>query len=132
MKPPSISVNKLAVSIVSKAARKRSILKQRKYPDPEFNQGMYHREAADAIQGYIGEGAIDVGGINSVIARLNQQTPTKIGTIRRVNSNIAALERFLEMLDEIDLCGADPSNGHHSPPKLTIFGVIVSVRRRQY
>ena len=55
-------------------------------------------------------------------------SPEKIGTIRRINSNIAALERFLEMLDDIDLLGSEPAMGENSPSKLTIHNVAVSVR----
>ena len=56
---PSISVNKLGEYIISRGARQRKILHDRKYPDPDFQPGMYYREAAEAIKLYIAHGAID-------------------------------------------------------------------------
>lgn len=128
MNQPTISVNKLAESIVSKAAKKRKILKDRKYPDPDFNMGAYHREAEEAIQRYISLGAMDTNPLDNALNILNQKAPEKIGTIRRINSNAGSIERFLEMLDDIDLKGGDPEMASSSSQKLKIHNVIVSVR----
>lgn len=125
---PHISVNKLAEYITSKGARQRKILADRKYPDPDFNVGMYYRDAAEAISTYIASGAIDPDPLTKQIAILGQMAPDKVGTARRINSNIDALERFSAMLDAVDLKGADPELGRHAPPKLKFHGVHVSVR----
>lgn len=125
---PSISANKLGEYIVSRGARQRKILSDRKYPDPEFNIGMYHREASEAIASYISGGAVDPTPINRQLQTLSQIVTDKVGTARRINANIDALERFAEMLDNIDLMGAEPSLGAHSPPKLTFHNVAISVR----
>ncbi|HEV7278374.1 MAG TPA: hypothetical protein VGN80_19005 [Devosiaceae bacterium] len=125
---PSISVNKLGEYIVSRGARQRKILHDRKYPDPEFNMGMYHREAAEAVALYLVGGAVDTSPIDKALHALEQLTPEKIGTARRINANIDALERFNGMLDDIDLMGAEPELGAHSPAKLTYHGVEISVR----
>jgi hypothetical protein len=66
--------------------------------------------------------------IDRSIKILEQRKPEKIGTQRRVAANIDALERFRDMLDSIDLFGCDPAIGSHSPPKLVIRNVEVSVR----
>ena len=125
---PSISVNKLAEYINSKGARQRKILTDRKHPDPEFSIGMYHREAAETVASYISGGCVDTAAINQQLAILSQMKPDKIGTARRINGNIDALERFSEMLDMINLAGADPSLGSNSPAKLTVHNVRISVR----
>lgn len=125
---PSISVNKLGEYITSKGARQRKILHDRKYPDPDFQKGMYHREASDAVAQYIAAGAIDPSPLDKVLYSLAQLTPDKVGTARRINANIDALERFSTMLDDIDLMGAEPELGAHSPPKLTFHNVEISVR----
>ncbi len=125
---PSISVNKLGEYIISRGARQRKILRDRKYPDEDFNPGMYYREATEAVTSYIAGGAIDTSPLDNVLHALEQLTPEKIGTARRINSNIDSLERFNIMLDDIDISGADPEMGVHSPPKLTLFNVAVSVR----
>ena len=100
----------------------------RKYPDPDFNVGMYYREASNAIARYVADGCIDPSPLNQQYSILSQMTPDKVGTARRINSNIDALERFAEMLDDIDLQGAIAILGENAPPKLTIHNVIVSVR----
>lgn len=124
---PELSVNKLAEYIVSKGARQRKLLRDRKYPDPEFQMGMFHREASEAVRRYIADGCVDAVPIENQIAVLKQQTPDKIGTIRRVNANIDALERFLDMLDDLGIQG-DTELGSYSAEKITIHGVKISVR----
>jgi hypothetical protein len=89
---------------------------------------MFHREAAEAVTKYLADGCVDATPINVRLAALGQLKPDKIGTARRINANIDALERFADMLDDIDLQGADAALGAHNPPKLTFHGVKVSVR----
>lgn len=127
MNQPELSVNKLTEYIVSKGARQRRLLRDRKYPDPDFQMGMYHREASDAVKRYIADGCIDAGPIENQVAILKQLAPGKMGTIRRVNANIDALERFLDMLDDIKVLG-EPSLAEHSAEKITLHGVKISVR----
>lgn len=125
---PIISVNKLGEYIVSKGARQRALLRQRKFPNPDFKVGMFHREATEAIQMYLAGGGIDPRPIENALNSLDQKTPEKIGTIRRINSNIERLERFEEMLDDIDLKGADAEMGEISAEPMNICGVQISVR----
>jgi len=124
---PELSVNKLAEYIVSKGARQRKLLRDRKYPDPEFQMGMFHREASEAVRRYIADGCVDAVPIENQIAILKQQSPDKIGTIRRVNANIDALERFLDMLDDLGIEG-ETELASHTAEKITIHGVRISVR----
>lgn len=125
---PSISINKLGEYIVSRAARQRKILHDRKYPDPEFQMGAYHRDASEAVSQYISNGAIDTTPIDRALQILSQQVPEKVGTARRINANIDALERFNSMLDDIGIEGAEPSLGPQSAPVLTYYNVNISVR----
>lgn len=124
----SISVNKLAEYMESKAARQRKILADRKYPDPEFKLGAYHREAEDAVAKYLCGGAIDPTCLTNQRNSLSQVNTEKVGTARRINSNIDAIDRFSEMLDDIDLLGADVVPGHQNAPPLTYWNVMISVR----
>jgi hypothetical protein len=125
---PNISVNQLALYMNSKAAKKREILHQRKYPDDDFNPGIFHRESRDEISLYLSGGAIDTSGLHSRLKILSQTAAPKVGTQRRINANIDSIERFLEMLDQVDLGVANVSLGHNNPPKLTYYNVKVSVR----
>lgn len=125
---PRISVNKLAEYMVSKAARQRRLLKDRKYPDPDFQMGMYHREASEAVARYLVSDQISTAPIDNQISIIKQQTPGAIGTQRRLNSNIEAMERFLDMLDDFSFGDAEAEHGEHAPQKLVFHGVEVSVR----
>jgi hypothetical protein len=128
VKSPTLSVNKLAEYVCSRAGRQRRILYERKYPDPEFSAGMFHREAAEAVTRYLADGCVDATPITKELGVLGQLKPSKIGTARRINANIDALDRFADMLDDIDFQGADATLGAHNPTPLTFHGVKVSVR----
>lgn len=123
---PRISVNKLAEYVVSKGGRQRQILRDQKYPQ-DF-KGMYYKEATEAISSCIASNLEDMSGIERALRLLEQATPEKVGTQRRINANIDAIETFLTMQDEIDLMGATASLGSNAPPKLKIMNVDVSVR----
>jgi hypothetical protein len=123
---PRISVNKLAEFIEAKGARQRQILRDQKFPT-EY-KGMFYKEASEAIATCIASNLENTSVIERAIAILEQQTSDKVGTVRRIQSNIDALETFEAMLDDIDLNKAEPSLGANSPPKLAIQNVDISVR----
>jgi hypothetical protein len=125
---PSISINKLGEYIICRAARKRKILHDRKYPDPDFQMGAYHREAAEAVAQYIANGAVDTEPLDKTLKLLGQHPMDKVGTSRRINANIDALERFSSMLDDIEIGEAAPLLGAHSAPTLSYYNVTISVR----
>ena len=112
----------------SKAARQRKILADRKYPDPEFKLGTYHRESSEAVTEYLCDGAIDTTPLVNRRNILSQITTDKVGTARRINSNIDAIDRFSEMLDEIDFMGGDATAGTNNSPYMKYWGVNISVR----
>lgn len=122
---PRISVNKLAEYISAKGRRQREILRDQKFPD---FKGMYYREAEQAVSTCLASNLEDTAVISRTIKLLNQTPAEKTGTVRRINSNIDALESFEAMLDAIDLKGGAPELGDHRPEKLKIHGVEVSVR----
>lgn len=125
---PNISVNQLAVYMNSKAAKKREILHQRKYPDDDFSPGIFHRESRDEISLYLSGGAIDPSGLHKRLKILNQTVAPKVGTQRRLNANVDSIERFLEMLDQVEMIGASVTLGHNNPPKMKYHNVNISVR----
>jgi hypothetical protein len=69
-----------------------------------------------------------LSGIYNAQSVLSQAKPAKVGTQRRINANIDALEAFEGMLDEIDFKSATPSLGERFPPKLSYWNVEISVR----
>jgi hypothetical protein len=123
---PRISVNKLAEFMTVKPARQRQILRDQKYPG-DF-KGMFHKEAAEAVATCLASNLENTDVLDRAIRLLEQQTPEKIGTQRRISANIDSLQTFIDMLDEIDLKGATPSLGSHSSRGLTIRNVGINVR----
>lgn len=123
---PRISVNKLAEFATAKSARQREILRDQKYPTDY--KGPYYREAEEAVARAIVSSLEDLAPVEKAIQILEQQNPDKIGTQRRILSNIDAMQSFLAMLDDIDLPGLPRLGAQTNVPKLIIHGVEISVR----
>lgn len=123
---PKISINKLAEYIVSKGKRQRQILSDQKFPS-EY-KGMYYREAAESIAMCLSSNLEDLSSLERQKRILEQITADKIGTQRRIASNIDAIETFETMLDSIDLMGAELELGAHQAEPMMYSGVRVSVR----
>lgn len=123
---PSISVNKLGEYIVSRGNRQREILRDRKFPTDY--KGMYYRESSEAIASCLASSMQDTSALARTMRILEQMTPEKVGTQRRINANIDAIEIFDGLLDSIEFHGGEPELGPHTAPRLTRHGVQVSVR----
>lgn len=123
---PRLSVNKLCEYTAAKATRQRQILRDQKFPT-DF-KGMYHREAAGAIAACLASGLEDLDPLARATSLLEQMPADKIGTARRINANLDALEAFAGMLDDIKLNGLTPSLGPNSAPLLQIQNVQISIR----
>ncbi len=125
-KDPRISVNKLGEYMTSKAARQHQILRGQKYP-PEYIT-TYYREAQEAISSFIADNMEDMKILERQIQILDQQSPDSVQKLRRLEGNIEAIERFMTLIDDIDMKGAAPILGNPKPPKMQIMNVEVSVR----
>lgn len=112
--------------MVAKGKRQRQILSDQKFPR-DF-KGMYYKEATDAIALCIASNMENTSALERALRILEQMPSDKIGTQRRITSNIDAIETFMTMLDDIDLMGGSPKMGDASPAKLSIMNVAVSVR----
>ncbi len=123
---PTISVNKLAEFIGAKPNRQREILRDQKFPQ-DFKR-VYYKEASEAVAQCIASNLEDTEVLERSIRILEQLTPEKIGTQRRITSNIDAIETFRQMLDVIDLKGATPALGARTAPTLTVRNVSISIR----
>lgn len=89
---------------------------------------MYYKEASEAIAGALASNLEDLSALTRARRILEQRTPERVGTQRRLNANIDALESFDLLLDSIDFCGGAPELGPHRPPKISRLGVEISVR----
>ncbi|HEY0832672.1 MAG TPA: hypothetical protein VGE72_02085 [Azospirillum sp.] len=123
---PRISVNKLGEYIVAKAARQARIIRDQKYP-PDYITA-YYRDAQEAISQYIGCGMADQSILEKKILVLGQKVPGNVQESRRLTGNIDAIERFMNLVDDIDLFGATAQLGSQQPQTLKIRNVDISVR----
>lgn len=123
---PSISVNKLGEYIVSRGNRQREILRDRKFPTNY--KGMYYREASEAVASCLASNLEDLSSLARTQRVLEQKTPEKVGTQRRINSNIDAIESFDALLDSIDFHGGTPELAPHTAERLVRHTVEISVR----
>jgi len=123
---PRISVNKLGEYITSKAARQRSILYNQKFP-PDYVTPFYD-DATEAISQFIAGGMEKPSILESRINVLGQTPINTPWQQRRMLGNIEAIETFMGMMDDLDLSGLTYRLGSHSPPKMPIRNVEVSVR----
>jgi hypothetical protein len=125
-KTPRLSVNKLGEYMVVGPARRRRIIYDAKFPSDLIRP--FYTPAEEAIALFISKGMHDVSALENRIATLGQSHAETVWDQRRINSNIDAIESFMDMLDDVDLKGAVPALGAHSAPTVTFSGVQISVR----
>jgi hypothetical protein len=123
---PRISVNKLAEYITSRGIRQRQILRDQKFPQ-DFKV-TYYKEAEEAVSQCIASNFENILSLERALSILEQRSPDRIGTARRIAKNADAIEIFSGMLDDIDLRGGIPELGEQFPSRMTIQGVEISVR----
>lgn len=123
---PRLSVNKLCEYTEAGPTRQRQILRDQKFPT-DF-KGNFYREAGDAIAQCLASALESTEPLDRAIRLLEQMPSDKVGTARRINANIDAIETFRDMLDDIDFGDASPALGSNSAPHLQLQNVQISVR----
>ncbi len=123
---PRLSVNKLCEYTEAGPTRQRQILRDQKFPS-DF-KGTFYREAADAIARCLASNMEDTDILVRAVESLEQMPAEKVGTARRINANIDAIDTFSVMLDDINFGDAVPSLGANSAPHLQVHNVQISVR----
>jgi hypothetical protein len=125
-KAPRISVNKLGEYMTATPLRRRRIILDQQRPKA-FIVPRY-TEAQDAITKYLVRDQRDVGGILSEIQRLGLAPSATEWEAQRKRLCIEALERFLDVAEDIDLSGQTVIAGGNDQPRLQVGGLEVSVR----
>lgn len=123
---PRLSVNKLCEYADAGPTRQRQILRDQKFPT-DF-KGMFYREAAEAIARCLASNLQDTNVLVRAVSLLEQMPAEKVGTARRINANIDAIDTFSNMLDDLSFGDATPSLAPNSAPLLQISNIQVSVR----
>ncbi len=124
---PRISVNKLGEYLdAAGPGRRHRILHDAKFPSDYIRP--FYRTATEVISSFIAGGMSDIAALENAMASLGNESPNTVWDQRRINSNIDALETFGNMIDAIDLRGAQAELGPHQSDHLVRQGVSVSVR----
>lgn len=125
-KTPRISVNKLAEYLTASPAKRRSIVKDQKYP-PTFRITWYEK-ATRAMVSFLSDPKRDDDALVQVIEKLYTQKAATENEQLKLNTNAQALEAFLEGYSDLDLGLGVVKQGDADPAKLSISGVELSVR----
>ena len=125
-KTPRISVNKLAEYLTASPAKRRSIVKDQKYP-PTFRITWYEK-ATRAMVSFLSDPKRDDDALVQVIEKLYTQKAATENEQLKLNTNAQALEAFLESYSDLDLGLGVVKQGDTDPAKLSISGVELSVR----
>lgn len=123
---PRISVNKLGEYIVSRPNRQSQIIRGQKYP-PDYIV-TYYKDAQETIGQFFANNLDDISILERTIQNLDQSPAENVYQVRRSNGNIQAIEKFMEMIDDVNLHGGVPQLGESRPERLTVRNVEVSVR----
>ncbi|WP_452030408.1 hypothetical protein [Azospirillum palustre] len=121
-----MSINKLSEYIAAKAARQARIIRDQKYP-PDYITS-YYRDAQEAISQYIAVGMEDIGILEKRISVIDQKVPANTYEQRKNLGNIEAIEKFINIADNLDFFGATPHLGPQVTQSLKIRNVDISVR----
>lgn len=125
-KKPRLSVNKLGEYLIAGPARRHRIIYDAKFPSDVIVP--FYTPAEEAIAQFIAGGMHDISTLENRIRTLGQSHAQTVWDQRRINSNIDAIESFMNMVDALDLRGATPILGAHKAPVVTFNGVDISVR----
>lgn len=125
---PRISVNKLGEYMAASATRRRSIVRDQRRP-ATFKIARYGEAERAVVQYLLSR---DEQALYSTLMELKADDANQsITPFERQTRSLSAeaIERFVEMLDELELPPASQVvRGRRDPPKLSIQGVQLSVR----
>lgn len=122
---PRISINKLGEYLTATPARRKTIIRDQKYP-PDYQTSRY-TDAGRAITAFICSGW-DKQVLETERARIANTIPQSRHDAQRIELCLEATKRILAVSGEIDLRGTTVKPGIPHPPTLELAGVTVSVR----
>ena len=125
-KAPRISVNKLGEYMTATPLRRRRIIVDQQRPKT-FIVPRY-TEAQDAITKYLVRGENDTALLASEIERLATAPSATEWEAQRKRLCAEALERFLDVADQVDLNDQSLTAGGNDQPRLLVGGLEISVR----
>jgi len=124
---PRISVNQLALYLVSGPARRRTIIECQKRP--QTFQVTYYQPALDAIVPFVVNGMRDEAPLVAAIDDLYAKSPANDQEENRFESNMFAIASFLDSYKKLSLGNLRPEATRQSESRrIAIRGVQISVR----
>jgi hypothetical protein len=124
---PRISINKLGEYLTATPARRRSIIKDQKYPPEIFVTGKYN-DAFDHIIDFFVRDALDPEGLHRAVAVLSSRPTRSDPEAADLKNNILALQRLIKTADSLPFADLTFRAAKQQGALLTIGKVAVSIR----
>ena len=124
---PRISINKLGEYLVASPARRKSIIKDQKYPPEIFITGKYN-DAFDSIIHFFVRDALNPEGLHRAVNALSSRPIRNKPEACALKNNIQALQRLIKTADSLPFGGLTFRAAKSQGALLTIGKVAVSVR----
>lgn len=124
---PRISINKLGEYLTATPARRKSIIKDQKYPPEIFITGKYN-DAFDPIIDFFVRDALNPEGLHRAVGRLTSRPTFSDPEASDLKNNILALERVIQAASTLPFAGLTFRAAKEQGALLTIGKVAVSIR----
>ena len=124
---PRISINKLGEYLTAKPARRKSIIKDQKYPPEVFITGKYN-DAFESIVNFFTLGALQPEVLHRAISRLSVNPTANAPQAADLKNNILALQHLIKTAGTLPFTGLTFRAAKQQGALLTIGKVVVSVR----
>lgn len=124
---PRISINKLGEYLTATPARRKSIIKDQKYPPEIFITGKYN-DAFDPIIDFFVRDALNPEGLHRAVGALSSRPTRNDPEAADLKNNILALQRLIKTADTVPFAGLTFRAAKQQGALLTIGKVAVSIR----
>lgn len=124
---PRISINKLGEYLTATPARRRSIIKDQKYPPEIFITGKYN-DAFDPIIDFFTRDSLNPEGLHRAVSRLTSRPTFSDPEASDLKNNILALDRVIQAANTLPFAGLTFRTAKEQGALLTIGKVAVSIR----
>lgn len=122
---PRISVNKLGEYLVASPLRRQAIIKEQKRP--RTFQVNWYEFASKAITTFVLSGCNNDESLYHEVDRLGALIPGSEYEEQRIQTNIEAIDCFLEIYDSLNLEDMEVNRVSQRPPKMMISNVEISI-----
>lgn len=124
---PRFSLNKLGEYLTATPARRKSIIKDQKYPPEIYITGKYN-DAFDSIVNFFTLGELEPEVLHRAVSRLSAKPTANNPQAADLKNNILALQRLIQTAGTLPFTGVTFRAAKHQGALLNIGKVSISVR----